>query len=27
LLARGESVQSDRSMKQEPTEVTQVAFA
>ena len=27
LLARGESVQSDRSMKQEPTEVTQAAFA
>jgi putative transposase len=27
LLARGESVQSDRSMKQEPTEVTQTAFA
>jgi putative transposase len=26
LLARGESVQSDRSMKQEPTEVTQAAF-
>ena len=27
LLARGESVQSDRSVKQEPTEVTQAAFA
>jgi putative transposase len=27
LLARGESVQSARSMKQEPTEVTQAAFA
>ena len=27
LLARGELVQSDRSMKQEPTEVTQAAFA
>ncbi len=27
LLARGESVQSGRSMKQEPTEVTQAAFA
>ena len=27
LLARGESVQSDHSMKQEPTEVTQAAFA
>jgi len=27
LLARGESVQSDRSLKQEPTEVTQAAFA
>ena len=27
LLARGESVHSDRSMKQEPTEVTQAAFA
>jgi putative transposase len=27
LLALGESVQSDRSMKQEPTEVTQAAFA
>ena len=27
LLARGESVQSDRSMKQEPTEVIQAAFA
>jgi putative transposase len=27
LLARGESVQSGRSVKQEPTEVTQAAFA
>ena len=27
LLARGELVQSDHSMKQEPTEVTQAAFA
>ena len=27
LLARGESVQSDRSVKREPTEVTQAAFA
>ncbi len=27
LLARGESVKSDRSVKQEPTEVTQAAFA
>ena len=27
LLARAESVQSDRSVKQEPTEATQAAFA
>ncbi len=26
LLARGESAQSDRSLKQEPTEVTQATF-